>query len=232
MSRQAVTKHLNLLEEANLVVTAKKRPREAALPQPRPHQRDLHALDRQVRAGPRPGAPQPQTSPGERPMSEQTRPNSSTPPTSAPRRRKCGTPSPPRNSPANIGARPMVSDWKPGSKWDMVSIDGRTCVEITGEVLESRAAKPSGAELGKPGKCRATSPNIPASPSRSKRSASVVRLNVVHDQLKAGSEMAARHLRRLAAACFPASRASWRPARRSTSWRSKVRARAPQAKVA
>ena len=71
MSRQAVTKHLNLLEEANLVATAKTRPREAALPQSRPHQRDLYALDRQVRAGPHPGASQSQTSPtGERPMTE------------------------------------------------------------------------------------------------------------------------------------------------------------------
>ena len=36
----------------------------------------------------------------------------------------------------------------------------------------------------------AINPNIPASPSRSRRSGEVVRLNVVHDQLKAGSEMA------------------------------------------
>ena len=50
MSRQAVTKHLRLLEEANLVATVLARAREAALPQPGPDQRDRGTLDRQVRA--------------------------------------------------------------------------------------------------------------------------------------------------------------------------------------
>ena len=50
MTRQAVTKHLKVLEEATLVVADLAGPREAALPQPGADPRDRRALDRQVRA--------------------------------------------------------------------------------------------------------------------------------------------------------------------------------------
>ena len=50
MTRQAVTKHLVLLEEANLVATRAARAREAALPQSGADPRDRAALDRQIRA--------------------------------------------------------------------------------------------------------------------------------------------------------------------------------------
>jgi DNA-binding transcriptional ArsR family regulator len=48
MTRQAVTKHLVILETANLVVTRKRGTRKAPLPQSSADPRDLHALDWQV----------------------------------------------------------------------------------------------------------------------------------------------------------------------------------------
>ena len=86
-------------------------------------------------------------------------------------------------------ARNIVSDWKPGSKWDMASIDGANTVNMTGEVLESRP--PSRLVLSW------VSPENIGNKSEYSRVTfeietlgDVVRLNVVHDQLKAGSEMA------------------------------------------
>ena len=52
MTRQAVTKHLKVLEEANARRHDLAGPREAALSQPGADPRDRRALDRQVRAGP------------------------------------------------------------------------------------------------------------------------------------------------------------------------------------
>jgi uncharacterized protein YndB with AHSA1/START domain len=60
-----------------------------------------------------------------------------------------------------------VSDWKPGSKWDMVRGDGSNIVQTTGEVLESQPPRRlviSWVDPAKP----PTGPNIRASPSRSK----------------------------------------------------------------
>jgi uncharacterized protein YndB with AHSA1/START domain len=82
-----------------------------------------------------------------------------------------------------------VSDWKPGSKWNMVSIDGTEVTNITGVVVESRP--PSRLVLSW------ASPENAGDQSEYSRVTfeieglgAVVRLNVVHDQLKAGSEMA------------------------------------------
>jgi uncharacterized protein YndB with AHSA1/START domain len=83
-----------------------------------------------------------------------------------------------------------VSDWKSGSKWKMVSIDGADVVNITGEVLESRP--PSRLVISW------VSPENVADKSEYSRvtfdiesvAGGVVRLNVLHNQLKAGSEMA------------------------------------------
>ena len=63
MTRQAVTKHLKVLEEASLVVTVAG-PREAALPQPGADPRDRRTLDRQIRASPFAGARGAQERPG------------------------------------------------------------------------------------------------------------------------------------------------------------------------
>jgi uncharacterized protein YndB with AHSA1/START domain len=83
----------------------------------------------------------------------------------------------------------IVSDWKPGSKWDMASTDGLNHVNITGEVLESRAPSRlvvswvSPENLGNKGEISRVTFEIEAF-------GDVVRLNVVHDQLNMGSEMA------------------------------------------
>ena len=81
-----------------------------------------------------------------------------------------------------------VSDWKPGSKWEMVRGDGSNHVQMTGEVLESHP--PSRLVLSW------VSPENLGDRSEYSRVTfeiemirDVVRLNVVHDQLKAGSEM-------------------------------------------
>jgi len=83
----------------------------------------------------------------------------------------------------------MISNWKQGSKWDMASIDGSNTINITGEVVESRP--PSRLVLS-----WASPENVGDRSEYSRVTfeiemmGSVVRLNVVHDQLKAGSEMA------------------------------------------
>ena len=50
MTRQAVTKHLGILEEANLVTTYQTRSREAALPQSRADPSDRRTVDQEIRA--------------------------------------------------------------------------------------------------------------------------------------------------------------------------------------
>jgi DNA-binding transcriptional ArsR family regulator len=55
MTRQAVSKHLAILEDANLVVTVKQGQREAALPQPGADPPNRRALDRQIRTTPATG---------------------------------------------------------------------------------------------------------------------------------------------------------------------------------
>ena len=80
-----------------------------------------------------------------------------------------------------------VSDWKPGSKWEMVRNDGG--VQMTGDVLESRPPSRlvfswvSPENLGNKSEYSRVTFDIEAI-------GGVVRLSVVHDQLNAGSEMA------------------------------------------
>jgi uncharacterized protein YndB with AHSA1/START domain len=86
-------------------------------------------------------------------------------------------------------ARNIVSDWKPGSKWDMENIDGSNTISVTGEILESRPPSRlvlswvSPENLGNKGETSRVTFEI-------EMFGEVVRLNVVHDQLWAGSEMA------------------------------------------
>jgi uncharacterized protein YndB with AHSA1/START domain len=81
----------------------------------------------------------------------------------------------------------MVSDWKQGSKWEMRRADGG--IQMTGQVIESRP--PSRLVYNW------VSPENVGNKSEYSRVTfiieaigGVVRLDVVHDQLKAGSEMA------------------------------------------
>ena len=83
----------------------------------------------------------------------------------------------------------IVSSFKTGAKWDMASIDGANFVNITGEVLESRPPHRlvlswvSPENLGDKNETSRVAFEIEAM-------GDVVRLNVIHDQLQAGSEMA------------------------------------------
>ena len=87
------------------------------------------------------------------------------------------------------GKKNVSSDWRAGSRWNMVSIDGSEITNITGEVLESRPPSRLVVSWASP-----ENSGNGAETSRVtfeiERIGEVVRLNVVHDQLKAGSEMA------------------------------------------
>ena len=82
-----------------------------------------------------------------------------------------------------------VSDWKTGSRWNMTSIDGAEVVNITGEILESlppRRLVMSWASPENHGNATETSRVT----FEIEAMGAVVRLNVIHDRLNAGSEMA------------------------------------------
>jgi uncharacterized protein YndB with AHSA1/START domain len=81
-----------------------------------------------------------------------------------------------------------LSDWKPGSKWDHVSIDGSHTVLITGKVLEIKPPRrlvlswAFPAEAADPAKqTRVTFELDPIE--------NMVRLTVTHDELDEGSSM-------------------------------------------
>ena len=82
-----------------------------------------------------------------------------------------------------------VSDWKPGSKWDMVRGDGSGIVQTTGEVLESHPPRRLVISWVDPSKAADRSEY-----SRVTFEIEVikdaVRLDVFHNELKPGSEMA------------------------------------------
>ena len=65
MTRQAVSKHLAILEDANLVATVRRGEGEAALPQSGADPRDRRTLDREIRTPPPAGAERNEESPGE-----------------------------------------------------------------------------------------------------------------------------------------------------------------------
>jgi uncharacterized protein YndB with AHSA1/START domain len=82
----------------------------------------------------------------------------------------------------------IASDWKPGSNWSMMNIDGSETVAMTGQVLECNP--PSRLVLSW------VSPANSADKSEYsrvtfeiERQGDMVRLNVIHDQLKPGSAM-------------------------------------------
>jgi uncharacterized protein YndB with AHSA1/START domain len=82
----------------------------------------------------------------------------------------------------------LVSDWKPGSGWDMVRADGSDHLQMTGEVLESRPHSRLVLSWVSPDKRGDKSETSRVTFEIETRGDSV-RLHVVHDQLKPGSEM-------------------------------------------
>ncbi len=88
MTRQSVSKHLAILEAANLVTTIRRGPREAPLPQRRADQRDRRTLDQSLRPRTSPSPLGPQTSTGG--VTRWSNRSSSTRRTSGPRPNACG----------------------------------------------------------------------------------------------------------------------------------------------
>ena len=80
----------------------------------------------------------------------------------------------------------LVSDFKPGSKWDMVGDNGK--IQTTGEVLESHAPTRLVLSWVKPDN-RADRSEYSRVVFEIETRGDAVRLNVLHDQLKPGSEM-------------------------------------------
>ena len=83
----------------------------------------------------------------------------------------------------------IVSDWKPGSKWDMVNLDAAGSVNMTGEVLESVSPSRLAISWVKP-ENRADKSETSRVTFEIEMQGEMVRLNVIHDQLKPGSDMA------------------------------------------
>jgi uncharacterized protein YndB with AHSA1/START domain len=83
----------------------------------------------------------------------------------------------------------IVSDWKPGSKWDMVNIDGTDSVNMTGEVMEFDPPSRLVISWVKP-ENRADKSETSRVTFEIEMQGDMVRLNVIHDQLKPGSAMA------------------------------------------
>jgi uncharacterized protein YndB with AHSA1/START domain len=83
----------------------------------------------------------------------------------------------------------IVSDFTAGSKWDMVSGDGSGRVQTTGEVLESHPPTRLVLSWVKPDNRADRSEYSRVTFEIEVRRDDVVRLHIVHDQLKAGSEM-------------------------------------------
>ena len=83
----------------------------------------------------------------------------------------------------------IVSDWKPGSKWEMVRGDGSGHVQTIGEVVESTPPSRLVISWVKP-ENRADKSEYSRVTFEIGMTREVVRLHVVHDQLKTGSEMA------------------------------------------
>ena len=82
-----------------------------------------------------------------------------------------------------------VSDWKPGSKWDMVRGDGSNIVQTTGEVLESHPPRRLVLSWVDPSKT-ADRTEYSRVTFEIEVVKDAVRLDVFHNELKLGSEMA------------------------------------------
>jgi uncharacterized protein YndB with AHSA1/START domain len=82
-----------------------------------------------------------------------------------------------------------VSDWKPGSKWDMVRGDGSNLVQTTGTVLESHPPRRLVLSWVDPGKT-ADRTEYSRVTFEIEVVKDAVRLDVFHNELKPGSEMA------------------------------------------
>jgi len=84
-------------------------------------------------------------------------------------------------------AHENVSDWKPGSKWEMVSTEEGRSVHIAGKVVEVSPPSRLVVTWARPG-------TEPAPPSRVTYAiedmGEMIKLTVTHDELELGSKMA------------------------------------------
>ncbi|HVW75405.1 MAG TPA: SRPBCC family protein [Rhizomicrobium sp.] len=82
----------------------------------------------------------------------------------------------------------MVSDWKPGSKWEMVNLDSAAGVNMTGEVMECDPPSRLVISWVKP-ENRGNTSETSRVTFEIALDGGMVRLNVIHDQLQPGSAM-------------------------------------------
>ena len=142
MTRFGVMKHLKVLEEAGLVVTQAARPREAALPEPRPDPARPRPVGEQIRRALGRGAQRAQ----ER-TSRRTRWRRCSRSTSRRRRSASGRRSPTaRCGRSTPSASAISSDWTPGSRYEAVAPGGGHR-DQRGREPRGRSAAPARPEL-------------------------------------------------------------------------------------
>jgi uncharacterized protein YndB with AHSA1/START domain len=82
----------------------------------------------------------------------------------------------------------MTSDWKQGSKWDMINLDAASSSNMTGEVLESTPPSLLVISWVKP-ENRGDKSETSRVTFKIALDGGMVRLDVIHDQLQPGSAM-------------------------------------------
>lgn len=87
-------------------------------------------------------------------------------------------------------SRSLISDWKPGSKWEMVTIDGTNTINVTGQIVESTPPSRLVLSWARPDSL-GNAVDYSRVTFEIQSVGDAVRLKVIHDQLICGSDMAA-----------------------------------------